>query len=91
MEGSILCLSSSFWSLLTVLGVPKFVAGSLQFLPLSSHSFLLYMCVCIYLHDLLLRTPAVRFRAHRNPVGPNFPYICKDALTNIFTFTGTGG
>ena len=38
--------SLSFWWLLAVLGVPWLTEASLQFLPPSSHHFLLYESVC---------------------------------------------
>ena len=52
-EEIISCRSPGCWGLLTILGIPWFVAGSLQSLPLSSHVLLSVSlsnpCLCVFL------------------------------------------
>lgn len=83
------CLSPSFRWLLTTLGIPWVVDTSLKSLPLSSHSILLSVYVCV---SPLLRTPVIGYRVHLNPVWPHFyltNYICKDDFHNKITFLGS--
>lgn len=56
---TILCSSSSVWWLLTILGVPCFLASSLQSQSPSSHCLL-----SISLSSHLVRMPVIEFKSH---------------------------
>jgi len=66
------CLPSSYWRLLSFLGVPWLINSSLQSLRLSSHDLL--PCVCVF-SPILIGHQSYWIRAHPNWVWPHLNLI----------------
>lgn len=85
--GSVPCLFTSFCWLPAILGVPGFIAA---YLPVSVFIWLSSFRVHMASH-LLIRAPAIEFRAHLTPVWPHFSLIisAKILFPNMVTFCGS--